>query len=271
MACSELLEEDREPFEVLPDGCIGPSLLVALRVLLAADSEFHSWRSLDDALKLCASKPQPEGASDRQQESDSGCKAAEQPETAEQPDMHHHCGNGHSLKGSRKRGSGEDAGCGSEPISEGAGLKKQCSEGAREADNACRDGIAAVCGQADVNGALQNGNCRTEGTGTDAEAEQAQSEAEEQPMQISNTSIRTARICGTLTGTMCTALTWCIQLRLQRYRHEGLAEDLRELEAEEGRSQQKEGRSDSSRARLAALRLVVAEKELLHAALEALR
>ncbi|KAK9903332.1 hypothetical protein WJX75_003109 [Coccomyxa subellipsoidea] len=148
---SELLEEDREPFEVLPDGCIGPSLLVALRVLLAADSEFHSWRSLDDALKLCASKPQPEGASDRQQESDSGCKAAEQPETAEQPDMHHHCGNGHSLKGSRKRGSGEDAGCGSEPISEGAGLKKQCSEGAREADNACRDGIAAVCGQADVN------------------------------------------------------------------------------------------------------------------------
>lgn len=43
---SELLEEDREPFEVMPEALLGPSLVAALRVLFADDAQFYTWQDL---------------------------------------------------------------------------------------------------------------------------------------------------------------------------------------------------------------------------------
>ncbi|DBA97673.1 TPA: hypothetical protein ACH3X3_012565 [Trebouxia sp. C0006] len=47
---SYLLEEDLEPFEVLPKGKIGPSLVMALRVLFASEEDFSHWHNLEDAM-----------------------------------------------------------------------------------------------------------------------------------------------------------------------------------------------------------------------------
>ena len=47
--CSELLEEDEEPFEVLPGGTINAPLAVTLQVLTASDDSFHSWTTLEGA------------------------------------------------------------------------------------------------------------------------------------------------------------------------------------------------------------------------------
>ncbi|KAK9815861.1 hypothetical protein WJX72_010928 [[Myrmecia] bisecta] len=49
---SELLQEDAEPFEVLPGGVMGPALLVALRVLFAPQHVWTTWTSLADALQV---------------------------------------------------------------------------------------------------------------------------------------------------------------------------------------------------------------------------
>jgi len=45
--CSHLLEEDLEPFEVLPKGKIGPSLVMALRVLFGSEEDFSRWHNLE--------------------------------------------------------------------------------------------------------------------------------------------------------------------------------------------------------------------------------
>lgn len=50
--CSHLLEEEEEPFEVLPGGNINPSLLMTLRVLFADSKQFGAWQNLDGTLKL---------------------------------------------------------------------------------------------------------------------------------------------------------------------------------------------------------------------------
>ncbi len=265
MACSELLDEEREPFEVLPGGCIGPSLLVALRVLLASDADFCKWQSLDDALQLCSVQQPPEGSADRQHESGPGCKTAEQPGKECRSEIGHH------PRSSRKRGAKEGTAGVSEPVSERPEAKKQRSEGARDLDTAGRNGMAAAKVDCDLDdGEQHNGDCHTKKTSTGAAPEQGASATGELPAQIGNTDIRAARQCGVLTGDMCLAVARCIRQRLQRYRHASLAEDLRELEKEEGLGQRGKGRNESSRARVAALRLVVTEKELLHAALESL-
>ena len=49
--CSELLDEDSEPFEVLPDSCIGPSLAVALFIIFADSQLFNQWGDMDDAVR----------------------------------------------------------------------------------------------------------------------------------------------------------------------------------------------------------------------------
>ena len=52
--CSHLLEEEQEPFEVLPKGNIGPSLLMALRVLFAPENTFLQWKGLEGVLSYFA-------------------------------------------------------------------------------------------------------------------------------------------------------------------------------------------------------------------------
>ena len=52
--CSHLLKEDLEPFEVLPKGKIGPSLVMALRVLFASEEDFSLWHNLEGQLSSFA-------------------------------------------------------------------------------------------------------------------------------------------------------------------------------------------------------------------------
>ncbi|PRW44560.1 ribosomal lysine N-methyltransferase 3 [Chlorella sorokiniana] len=49
---TEVLEEEEEPFEALPNGHISPALFVALRVLCAPEEDARSWSSIADALQL---------------------------------------------------------------------------------------------------------------------------------------------------------------------------------------------------------------------------
>ncbi|CAL8465452.1 g4988 [Coccomyxa elongata] len=244
---SELLEEDREPFEVLPNACIGPSLLVALRVLLASETEFDSWRTLDDALHLCGTQQEQKSLAMGNSAacSNDNCHVQhEQSRTGQEPQK------GSKLSTSRKR-----------DVPHGHGDSHDSPEAKKQ-----RSGTARTNG---VAGALENGSgsgvigsCREE----IGDREQT---SEAQQLQIVNTSIQAAP-SEALTADMCTALRQCIQQRLQRYRHAGLEQDLQELEAEEKLSQRSASRSKHNRARLAALRLVVGEKEVLHAALEAI-
>ena len=44
---SDLLEEDEEPFLVLPKAQVGPSLLVAARILSATPAEFAAFQNSD--------------------------------------------------------------------------------------------------------------------------------------------------------------------------------------------------------------------------------
>ena len=44
--CSDLLEEDEEPFEVLPGGRVGPCLYAVLKVLYADALEFRGWHGI---------------------------------------------------------------------------------------------------------------------------------------------------------------------------------------------------------------------------------
>ena len=56
-ACSDLLEEGEEPFEVLPGAQVGPCLYAALKVLCASDAAFSSWSTIAGAWDnppLCA-------------------------------------------------------------------------------------------------------------------------------------------------------------------------------------------------------------------------
>ncbi|KAK9789397.1 hypothetical protein WJX73_003152 [Symbiochloris irregularis] len=48
---SDLLEEEDEPFEVMPEGRVGPCLYAALRVLCASDAVFQGWRGIAEVLQ----------------------------------------------------------------------------------------------------------------------------------------------------------------------------------------------------------------------------
>ena len=63
---SDLLAEETEPFEVLPDAQLGPALWAAVRVLCADEEAFSSWSSLSDAVCIQredAGQPSANGAS----------------------------------------------------------------------------------------------------------------------------------------------------------------------------------------------------------------
>ena len=47
------MEEDEEPFEVLPGGRINPSLLMALRALFATSDEAAAWQTLEGQSFVC--------------------------------------------------------------------------------------------------------------------------------------------------------------------------------------------------------------------------
>jgi hypothetical protein len=55
--CSDVLDEDAEPLEVLPEARLGPALLAALRVMYAAEAEFDAWSSMQDAVRDLLAAP----------------------------------------------------------------------------------------------------------------------------------------------------------------------------------------------------------------------
>lgn len=252
MPFSELLDEDREPFEVLPNACIGPSILVALRVLLATETEFHSWRTLDDAMHLCGTQQEPNSLA---MEGSAACSDDSCKDRHEQLRARQEHENGSKRSASGKRDAPHENG----DIHGGHGAKKQRNGPARteHVADALENGSLS-----DLHGAHHDGSCRED-------MSDRENISDIQQLQIANTSIQAAP-SEALTAEMCTALRHCIQQRLQRYRHAALEQDLQELEAQEKLSQKSAGRSEHNRARLAALRLVVGEKEVLHSALQAI-
>ncbi|CAL5222086.1 g4393 [Coccomyxa viridis] len=93
---SELLDEDAEPFEVLPQGCVGPSLIVALFVICADDQLFSGWGHIEDAIEsmqVAQSAPVPA--------TPSGARPYAEPSCTDKQDSH---------QNTRKRGREVSAG-----------------------------------------------------------------------------------------------------------------------------------------------------------------
>jgi hypothetical protein len=254
---SDLLEEDREPFEVLPGGSIGPSLLVALRTLLASDSVFQGWRGLEDALQPHLAQPanglelrtangasaaQPRSAPADKRRSKQGLLSGKEEkdsrgvspedEKSQPPTKRKHCGTAASACAPSKRHSS----CCSQHA--------DADEGP-EMDRPCAGDHHGDCL------AMHSHHCEpgTSGRG---------------PFQLGSTGIAAAG----LNARMCRALKACILHRIHRYRHEGMDSDLAELQAAEMFARKSGCWSESSKAKLAALRLIVEEKKLLYDALK---
>ena len=251
LACSELLREDEEPFEVLPGACIGPSLFVALHVLLAEEPDFKAWRSLEDALAQLQRSCRPA----------SGAPG----EAVERVPGHGVCAarvaaQGHGVKWQRAVGTecGRES-CNGQHCCGGDGrrgtegrpqntAKRRVVE-AHGAENAHRDIRAAAAERC---------------LGDKAE-EQPDQAAEDGAWRPGVTGISGAPLGARTRG----VLGACIRERLAQYRLPGLAQERRMLAQEERRA--KGSRSgEAARARLAALRLVVTEKRVLLNALAAL-
>lgn len=264
MRRSELLEEGEEPFEVLPDARVAPSLLVALHALLAPEDEFRSWRGLEDVLA------QLQRASMQGDAAQASCAAGEDKMAA-------------GAVGSAKAEAGEVANCHEQvqPCTNGWHAEEDLSAGQEPAAKKQRVGGAAerrvVHGRAGQEAvSLDRGNCAASGaccrknTCSSRQAGQALAGdtvcgQEEQPVDgnwrpgVTSIAAMGPRACAVLAA--------CIRQRLACYRLPGLAEDRKQLAAAEvGRASSKK---EGARASVAALRLVVAEKELLSAALAA--
>lgn len=236
---SELLEDDSEPFEVLPGGRIGPSLAVALRVLFASDSEFQCWRGLEDALSPLASTQETDGGAN--------CPPEEAPVDVLRRQRAPTCSSEeeHSNHGpaSKRRKCCEPKQSGPD---EHAAKRSQKAKGE-----------IGSCGPGDCI-AADNGSCR--------DAQRQGIKAGRHPEQLGSLCIASAGPA-VLSQPMCQALKACILQRLQRYSMNG---DVIRLEQEVKQVQSKGSSTESSRARVAALMLVLAEKQVLNAALEAL-
>ena len=241
---SELLSEDEEPFEVLPGACIGPSLLVALHVLLAGEAEFQAWRGLEDALaQLRRSCRSASGAPEQ---------------AAAQPSDREGCATRGVAPGcgaKRKRAMGDDSGRGScdAPL---------CCGGVRRHDEGLQNTARRRAAQAQRTEDARLAAAARHVLGSRAE-ERPEEAAEDDAWRPGVTEIAEAPLEPRARG----VLGACIRGRLARYRLPDLAQDCAALAQEERRA--RSGRSgEGSRAKLAALRLVVTEKQLL---LEALR
>ena len=234
---------------MLPGACIGPSLLVALHVLTAGEADLQHWRGLQDALaqlqRMCTGSPagasEPVDAPDRREDRAASPAATVEPAAATacgRPVPTQCCNGGHAggshssvREPAKKRRKLEDL------DSEGKAQRRGLHEGA--ANGCCGDG---ACGS--------------------REAGQAHApDADESDWLPGVTSI------SALGPSASTALSTCIQQRLARYRLPDLAQDRAQLAVAE--REVAGSRKEGARGRLAALRLVVAEKELLHTALAA--
>ena len=223
---------------MLPGACIGPSLLVALHVLLADEAEFRAWRGLEGALAQLRRSCRPAGGAPDQaaeQLSDHGGRAA------------HGSAPGHGAK--RKRAMGDNSGRG------GCDAPLCCSGVTRQ-----------------QNGGLQNAARRravqvqqTEDAHPTAHQGQPDEAAEDDAWRPGVTDVADGALGPRARG----VLGACIRGRLARYRLPDLAQDRAALAQEERQAVSRRS-GEGARAKLAALRLVVTEKQLLLRALSAL-
>ena len=255
---SELLEEDAEPFEVMPRALLSAPLVAALRVLFADAAAFGAWSSLDDALvgwPAGGAAPGPAG----------GARLAAE--------------HGHALEG---------VGLVSKPARAGRSAESQQACGAD--DRTPDDAGAAVqpCGEPAVAANGRGHEYSTASRAASLDQSQPQAGVATQPgcgpaqdgharqtgqdgAQLGSVSIPAA--AHFLPPCALQALHAALLARLSQYRRPGPGGAAAELDRAEATAGKARGvaEREAAGARMAALRLVHGERQLLKGALAALR
>ena len=237
--CSEPLDEESEPFEVLPGGCIGPSLAVTLYIMCADDQLYNSWSHMDDAVQSLQQVQKSSSAYDPAVTSTTALGSRENT----------------SSHGSTKRKRDSLADLTHEQHSQQVGgqhstIKRPCSQ-------AC-DGSHV---QKDQDRKADDGLQHEDGEHKNRDEE------EWQPSIIPLRSVAKALINGRAAACLSTA----VGEHLQMYKHASLTEDLEQLQKAQIQCKRLRYRDEHWKAVVSALRLVVQEKEILQEALKALQ
>ena len=237
--CSELLDEGSEPFEVMPEGCIGPSLVVALFVICADEQVFDQWTSIDDALECMR------------------CAETSAQSAPLNGDVYHHSGIGTASKKEVKRSMHD---CAQNEHAEQVGITlpdyhlEAAGQGSKRKSpiqqEPCQTSVHGSSGQeGQAPDSLQHGSAEI----------QAQTEKAWQP-----SIIVVGKASKSLINTrMAACMRPAIDKRLSLYRQTGLQADLLQLQEAEQQCSRLGYCNEHWKAVVAALRLVVQEKEML--------
>ena len=241
--CSELLDEDAEPFEILPQGCIGPSLFVALFVICADGQLFSGWGHIEDAIQSmheAQSAPEPSNPSGAHLYAETGCT---------------------DKRDSRKRGREASAGLvtGQQKVGRPGETAAQHSRLEQTGSEAC-DSSSRAQKQAKIGGIIDDSSHEGREDGS-------RDAGEWQPSIIMLRSAARSLINDSLAACLRTAITDHLQL----YKHQSLAADLKQLQEAQQQCKRLRYHDEHWKAVLAALTLVVQEKRILQEALEALQ
>ena len=237
--CSELLDEDSEPFEVLPGGCIGPSLAVTLYIICADDQLYSSWSHMDDAVQSLQ----------QVQNSSSACDPAAMSTTA--PRSRENTSSHGRAK--RKRDSLADL------------PHEQHSEQLGGQHSTIKGPFSQACNGSHV---LKDQDREADDGSQHEDGEHNNYDEEEwQPSIVALRSAAKALINGRAAACLSTALGE----HLQTYKHASLIADLEQLQRAQMQCERLRYRDEHWKAVVSALRLVVQEKEILQEALKALQ
>ena len=245
--CSELLDEDAEPFEILPQGCVGPSLIVALFVICADGQLFSSWGHIEDAIQsMHEAQSAPESSIP------SGARLCAETSCRDKEDSH---------RGARKRGREALAGQGTDDQKVGTpgAAAAQHSTLQQTGSEAC-DSSSRAQNQSRIGGIKNDGP-------QDVREDGSQDAGDWQPSIIMLRSAARSLINDSSAACLRTA----IMDHLQLYKHQSLATDLKQLQGAQQQCKRLRYRDEHWKAVLAALTLVVQEKRILQEALEALQ
>ena len=234
--CSELLGEGSEPFEVMPEGCIGPSLAVALFIFCADRQLYNHWSTIYDALECMR---HAESAAQPAPLSGNVCHHSAfgtAPKKKQRRSMHNCALNEHAEQ------------IGKTLPQEAAGQGSKCEQPDQLAS--CQISVHEVPAQ-DGQAANNLQHCSAEG--------RAQAEEEWRP-----SIIVVGKASKSLINTrMAACLRTAIDTRLSLYQQTSLQADLVHLQEAEQQYRRLADCNEHWKAVVSALRLVVQEKEIL--------
>ena len=239
--CSELLDEDSEPFEVLPGGCIGPSLAVTLYIMCADDQLFNSWSHVDDTVQRLQQMQKSSTAYNP------AVTSTTAPESRENTSSH----------GSAKRRKRDKlADLTHEQHPEQLGGQHRTIEG--------------PCSQACNSSHVQKDQDREAPDGSQHEDGQ-HNNCDEEEWQPSIIALRSSAAKALINGRAAACLSTAVGEHLRTYKHASLTADLEQLQRAQKQCERLRYRDEHWKAVVSALRLVVQEKEILQEAMKALQ